>query len=271
MKLDSYLERIGLEGPVRADLDTLRRIHRHHVLNIPYENLDVQFGRAVSRSTASVFDKIVERRRGGWCYEMNGLLGWALEQSGFRVTRMAGGVRRAQMGDAALGNHLVLAVHLDQDYLADTGFGDGLIEPVPIAEGPISQGHSAFALEDLSDGWWRFHGDPRIGGLSFDFQRAPADDGLLERQCQWLQSAPESPFVQNAVLQKHTPDGHISLRGCLFKSAGARSFQREVKSADEYATILKREFGLDLPEVSSLWPKIEARHREVFPNGAPEG
>lgn len=269
MQLSQYLDRIGFEGPVRVDLDTLRRIHRQHVLTVPYENLDVQLGRPVSRSAASAYDKIVTRRRGGWCYEMNGVLGWALEEAGFRVTRMAGGVRRAQMGDAAVGNHLVLAVHLEQDYLADTGFGDGLIEPVPIASGPITQGHSTFSLEELGGGWWRFHGDPRIGGLSFDFERVPANETLLERQCQWLQSAAESPFVQNAVLQKHLPDRHIALRGCVYSNAGEESFHRVVTSADDYVQLLRERFGLDLPEVLTLWPKIEARHREVFPNGLP--
>src|SRR4029078_11594867 len=97
----------------RADLATLRAVHRQHLERIPYENLDVQFGRRLSIEIETIFEKIVSRGRGGWCYEMNGLLGWALEEIGFKVTRMAGGVMRATLGDGNLRNTLVLRVGLD--------------------------------------------------------------------------------------------------------------------------------------------------------------
>lgn len=264
MKLQDYLDRIGFSGTPRPDLDTLTRLHRGHVTHIPYENLDVQFGRPVSRAPEAIFDKLVTRRRGGWCCEMNGLLAWALDEIGFKVTRMAGGVRRAQLGDWTLGNHLVLWVHLDRPYIADTGFGDGLIEPVPIAPGLIAQGPFVFSLEDLGQGWWRFHGDPPGTGMSFDFEMKPADEALFDDRCAWLQSAPESPFVQNAVVQRHLPEGHALLRGKVLRTVGATSETRELESAGDLVETLHRVFALDLPEARTLWPKIEARHREVL-------
>lgn len=267
MKVERYLKRIGFEGAARADLATLRRIHRAHAQSIPYENLDVQFGRPVSRDVGRIYDKIVEERRGGWCYEQNGLLAWALEEIGFRLTRVAGGVRRSEMGDQAVGNHLVLLVHLDQDYLADAGFGDGLVEPAPLRAGMITQGPSSFDLEKLEGDWWRFHGDPRNGALSFDFETVPADSALLERQCQWLQSSPDSVFVQNAVVQRHLGQQHASLRGCLLRFAGGTGETRELASAEEFVATLADIFGLDLPEAATLWPRILERHREVFPDG----
>jgi N-hydroxyarylamine O-acetyltransferase len=264
MNLAYYLERVGFAGTPRADLDTLTRLHRGHATYIPYENLDVQFGRKVTREPAAIFDKLVTRGRGGWCYEMNGLLGWALEEIGFEITPMAGGVRRAQLGDWTLGNHLVLWVHLDRPYLADVGFGDGLIDPVPIAAGQIRQGLLTFALEELGQGWWRFHGDPRGNGPSFDFAMKPADEAVLDERCTWLQSVPESPFVQNAVLQRHLADGHATLRGKMLRMVGETVETRELASANEYVETLDRVFGLRLAEARALWPKIEARHREVF-------
>jgi N-hydroxyarylamine O-acetyltransferase len=177
---------------------------------------------------------------------------------------MAGGVRRAQMGDGALGNHLVLGVHLDRLYIADTGFGDGLLEPVPIAAGPIRQGPFTFELEDLGQGWWRFHGDPPPAGLSFDFETKRAEESLFDDRCAWLQTAPESPFVQNAVVQRHLADGHAMLRGRVLRVVGARSEARELESAADLVETLDRVFALDLPEAAKLWPKIEARHREVL-------
>lgn len=267
MQVEQYLQRIGFKGRPQVDLDTLQRLHRGHVLNIPYENLDVLFGRNVSRDEKLIFEKLVPSGRGGWCYEMNGLLAWALESIGFQITRLAGGVRRAEIGDQAIGNHLVVLVHLDKDYIADVGFGDGLLEPVPLVPGRYKQGPSDFQLENIGSGWWRFHGDARSGGLSFDFESVPADHKLLDEQCQRLQTSPDSVFVQNAVVQRHLDGTHAALRGCVLRFAGRRNEVIELTSAADYVSTLKDIFGLWLPEAESIWPKIRARHEQVFPNG----
>src|SRR3954451_21382564 len=99
MELAAYLARIGYAGPVRPDLSTLRAVHRAHLQAIPYDSLDVQLGRPLTLDPAAAYDKIVRRRRGGWCYEMSGLLGWALGEIGFSVPRMAGAAMRAERGD----------------------------------------------------------------------------------------------------------------------------------------------------------------------------
>ena len=129
MDLESYLQRIQYSGPVRADLECLRAVHRHHVQSIPYEDLDVQLGRPLDLDPERIRRKLIVERRGGWCYEMNGLLGWALEEIGFSVTRMTGGVMRSEEGDAAFGNHLVLRIDLDgESWIADAGLGDVELE-----------------------------------------------------------------------------------------------------------------------------------------------
>src|ERR1700753_3713812 len=110
MNIGAYLRRIGLPGPLPPTLETLRRVHAAHLRAIPYENIDVQLGRPVTIERAAIFDKIVNRRRGGWCYEMNGLLGWALGELGFKVTRATGAVMREMFGQATEANHLVLRV-----------------------------------------------------------------------------------------------------------------------------------------------------------------
>ena len=99
MRIEDYLARIDYQGPIGPDRESLSIIHRKHLLSIPYENLDVQRGRPLDLDIERIFDKIVHRGRGGWCYEMNGLLGWALSEIGFDVMRMAGGVMRSQHGD----------------------------------------------------------------------------------------------------------------------------------------------------------------------------
>jgi N-hydroxyarylamine O-acetyltransferase len=177
---------------------------------------------------------------------------------------MAGAVMREVRGDAAVGNHLVLLVKLDRLYVADVGFGDGLIEPVPLAEGAISQRRLAFRLEELGQGWWRFHNSPGGGAPSFDFEVKRADETLLDERCIWLQTSTDSPFVQNAVVQRHAPEGLSIMRGRVLKTLGENFGARNIVSAADYVDTLSRVFGLSLPDAALLWPKIEARHREVF-------
>jgi N-hydroxyarylamine O-acetyltransferase len=270
MKLAAYLARIGYDGPVRPDLETLRAVHRAHSLAIPYENLDVQLGRPVTTDPAAAFDKIVDRGRGGWCYEMNGLLGWALGEIGFDITRMAGGVMRVARGEEMVGNHLILKVDLETGpWLADVGFGDGPIEPYPIAPGPFRNGLFDFRLETLpaeeSSGWWRLHNHVAGGAPSFDFQLAPADEALLSRQCHWLQTSPESMFVQNATVQRQTREGLLILRGRVLRTIKVDEIlDRTLDNADVYMALLKDGFGLDLPQARDLWPAIVARHEILF-------
>lgn len=265
MKLEKYLERIGFAGEPHANLETLRSVHRGHIENIPYENLDVQFGAPVSRDPQAAFDKIVNRRRGGWCFEMNGLLSWALEEIGFKVRRLAGAVDRANRGDAVIGNHLVLLVDLDETWIADAGFGDGLIEPARLADGPFSNGPYQCGIENLGDGWRRYLNDERGGAPSFDFNESVSDEALLERMCRLLQTDAESPFVQNAVVQRWINDEHLSLRGRVFvRTTKTDRETRLISDAEEYVKLLRDEFALDLPEAAGLWPKIVARHIEVF-------
>lgn len=265
MKLSAYLDRIGYDGPVQPQADVLKTIHRKHVESIPYENLDVQFCKPVKRDPAAVFEKLVTRKRGGWCFEMNGLLGWALEEIGFTVQRLAGGVRRETHGETTVGNHLVLIADLDEPWLVDAGFGDGLVEATPLRMGAFKNGPFECRLEDLGGGWMRYHNDPRGAAPSYDFNPSVTDEALLEKQCSFLQTNPESSFVLNAVVQRWLPERHIAMRGRIFTaiSADGKS-QRTIADAEGYVHALREHFSLDLPQAVALWPKICARHEELF-------
>jgi N-hydroxyarylamine O-acetyltransferase len=244
----------------------MRALHRAHLLAIPYENLDVQFGRTLSIEREPIFEKIVARRRGGWCYEMNGLFGWALEQIGFRVVRGAGAVMREAMGDALIGNHLVLPVTLPEgQFLADVGFGDGPIDPVRLVPGDFSAHGFVYGLAQIDGGWWRLRNHPNGGAKSFDFKLEPADESLLAERCAFLQSSEISPFVQNLVCQRYDEAGLSILRGRTLRRLEAdRIEERLISSADELVAVLARVFGLDIPEAASLWPKVVARHEALF-------
>ena len=263
-ELQRYLSRVGYRGIARPDLGTLVALHRRHLLAIPYENLDVQLGRPVGLDIEPIYEKLVLGRRGGWCYEMNGLFAWALEEIGFSVTRMAGGVGRSEIGEAAMGNHLALRVDLDGAYLADVGFGDGIFDPVPIRAGAFSQRGFAFRLEELAGGWWRVHNHPQAGAASFDFRAEPCERSVLERQCVRLQTSPESSFRNVTVVERHVEDGLAVLRGRVLRRLdGRRADERLIEDRREYERILRDVFDLEPPQVDTLWGRVTEQH-ETF-------
>jgi N-hydroxyarylamine O-acetyltransferase len=273
MELAAYFDRIGYSGPRTPDLATLNAVMRAHVAAIPFENIDVQMGVRSTTALPGIFDKLVTRRRGGWCYENNGLFGWALGELGFDVRRVSGGVMRVARGDAALGNHLTLIVTVDETpYLVDVGFGGALAEPVALVEATRNHAPFAISLTKQPGGYWRF--EERYGTaepFSYDFLSDSADEDRFSRQCLTQQTDAASVFVQNLVVQQRQGDRHVSLRGrvLLERWAGGQS-KRRLEDEQQFVTMLRDRFGLEVPGVERLWPGVVARDAELFPDEAAE-
>jgi N-hydroxyarylamine O-acetyltransferase len=265
MNLDAYLQRIGLQGPLPPTLATLHAVHRAQAHAVPYEGLDIQAGVALDMDPARIFDKLVTRARGGWCYETNGLLGWALTELGFDVQRCTAGLYRRERGDAALGNHLMLIVTLEQDWICDLGLGDALRAPIPLTEGIHKDGNLEFRLEHLPDGFWRFHNHAYGAPTSFDFRNAPADEALILYQNARLQSDPESHFVLNAEAVRMGPDHSMTLLGRVVRLASGHGVQKTLLNTPaELSEVLETQFGIIGVDVAAIWPRIVARHAELF-------
>ncbi len=267
MKLQPYLKRIDYRGGVRPDHSVLAALQQAHICTVPFENLDVQFGRPVTLSAEDAYDKIVVNNRGGWCYEQNGLFAWALTEIGFEVTRAAAAVMRQDRGDVSLGNHLCLLVRVPGStarFLVDVGFGGSMIRPIPLVESEHSQPPFHLGLKKVADDYWRFWEDLGEGKFSFDFVAEPADETALRDKCESLQSSPSSSFVLNLVAQLRSQEQHKVLRGRVLRIASATGITTQtLMTGDEVVVTLRSHFGLDLPEVADLWPKIAARHEEI--------
>jgi N-hydroxyarylamine O-acetyltransferase len=269
-EIDHYLSRIGLTQRPPATLEGLTVLHRAHLHNVSYENLDVQLGRKLDTSVENALDKIVNRRRGGWCYEMNGVFGWALGKLGFDVRRGTGAVMREAAGDVQNANHLVLRVVLPEGiYLADVGFGDGPVAPIRLNEGPFYAGGFEFGLDRLDDRWWRMRNHKFSGAKSFDFNLDPADEGAFSAQCANLQTVPTSIFVQNLICFRHRDGAVEALIGRALRTMTPNGVETRILD-DEHDLVrtLRDTFTLDVPEAASLWPKICARHEEVMAQAA---
>ena len=264
LNLDSYLDRIGYQGSRAPDYDTLCAVQSHHARAIPYEAIDVFLGRPVDQDLTRIFEKLVVQKRGGWCYEMNGLLGWALTEMGFEVTRICGGVMRALRGDEAMGNHLVLRVDLDEPLIVDVGLGDGHLTPLRLQEGEQKQGHRVFTLERLEDDMWRCQNHEGAMPPNYDFSVGPADEALFARVGQDLQDDPDSMFRQNLVCQMMTEETTKVLLGRVYVETHTGQEKRLLQSEDELLGVLETAFGLRVSDPTGLWEKVVARHEELF-------
>ncbi|MBB3316782.1 N-hydroxyarylamine O-acetyltransferase [Rhizobium sp. BK181] len=263
MQLDAYLTRIAVERPSRLDIRSLSQLHRAHLMSFTWEALDAFMGWPSTITPAAAFAKMVERRRGGWCYEMNGLFGAALAALGFRVTRLCGGVDRERLGDIAIGNHLTLRIDLDRPYLAEVGVADAIIEPVPLAAGPFSQRGFDFSIMPTDDGWLRFNNHVRGIAKSFDFQADHSDESAMVATHGWLMQDPGSPFTNALAVLRHTADGYVALQNDRLSHVTANSVtEQRITSAEHLSDTFETVFDLEIPQPGHVWERLQAISRD---------
>lgn len=266
MKLQAYLDRIGFKGAVRADVPTLNALHRAQALTVPYEACDVFLGRPVSQHLPDLYRKIVEDRRGGWCYEANRLLAWAIEQAGFTVQLATAGVYRRERGDSAWGNHVVLLIEAEgQRFLGDLGLGDALRLPMPLVEGDWSDGLRRFRLERLDSETWRFWNHAQGDPGDFDFRTGPANESLIAERHAAIQADPSSVFRKTFQVYQMGNDGVRSILGRVLRTNGPEGETRVlIPDAASLGRHLADDFGLGEIDTAAAWPLILARHAEIF-------
>jgi N-hydroxyarylamine O-acetyltransferase len=244
----AYLDRIGFDGEPAIDRATLEALQRAHLTAVPFENLDVFYRRGVTTGIDRSIPKIVERGRGGWCYELNGAFAALLEDLGFAVTRLGATVLLDGRIDAGP-DHLALRVDLDRPYLVDVGFGDSFIRPLPLDEpGPHDGGTAAFGFEagevttmvevteDGPSPQYRF-GDAPHSTADFD----PASRRLQNATgLGWT----KHPFATR--LLEGGPD-RVTLLHDRLKIRRAGSWTEEPIGVDEFPGLLYRWFGIREP------------------------
>jgi N-hydroxyarylamine O-acetyltransferase len=266
--LTSYLHRVGFEGGARNDLATLQQLVFRHALAIPFENLDAWLGLPVTLDPESVFDKLVRRGRGGWCFEQNLLLGNALREIGFDVSDFGGRVVWGRAADSvAARTHRLLQVHSEgRRWLADVGFG--ALTPTGVldldSDAAQSTPHELFRLRRLGavgshiaenlleaqfQGQWlpMYRFDP-VPQQAIDFEAANYH----------LSTDPQSRFVRWLVVTKPTRDARPVLRDrdLVIHGRASSSEPRRLSDAAQLREVLEGTFGLDLTGLDGL----EARH-----------
>jgi len=249
MDIDSYLKRIGYRGSREPTAETLRRIHRAHMLAVPFENLDIHLGRPIALSLSSFYDKIVRRRRGGFCYELNGLFGWLLEQLGFTVMILSARVfYNAQAGPEF--DHLVLLIDIEERLLADVGYGDLFLEPLRLDAGKEDiQYGSSYRLTDSDSEKTLQRRRESDWEPQYIVSLTPHRLDEFSAMCLHQQTSPESIFTQKVVCSLATQNGRITLTNDhLITTIEGRSKKRVIASAEEYRALLMTHFGIELEE-----------------------
>jgi N-hydroxyarylamine O-acetyltransferase len=265
MKLQQYLNRINYSGSLEPTLETLIGLHRAHLQTIPYENLEIHFGHKLELNLERIFERLVLERRGGWCYEMNGLFAWVLHEIGFDVRLVSTQVTRADGSLMAPGDHVALIVKpksgLEQNWLVDVGWGNGFLDPLPLEVGTYLQGFLEYRLESHGDAWTFFNQQYSADGFSFTLE--PRNLEEFQERCTWQQSSPESGFVRVAVCQLFTPDGINTLRGAvLIRIRDSGKLEQTISSFEEYEKVLREDFKLEVPNLHELWGKVWQSHLE---------
>ena len=250
MKTKAYLERINYTGSLAPTAETLRDLQVAHLLAVPFENLSIHAKEPIVLDDEALFTKIVERRRGGFCYEANGLFAALLRELGFDVAMLSAGVANAEGGFGADFDHMALMVTLDERWLADVGFGDSFLEPLLLDErGEQVQGERAYRI--LPDGAHlilsrRDKGEDWEAQYRFTLQ--PHEYADYAGMCRYHQTSPQSHFTKARVCSRATREGRITLsemRLITTSKHGGRQ-ERILTSEEEYADTLREHFGIEM-------------------------
>ena len=248
MDVGAYLERLGYDGPLAPTLETLRGLHEAHYRTVPFENLDIALGRPITLGEAALFDKIVARRRGGFCYELNGLFAALLRALGFRVTLLSAGVLSQIHGDFGPEfDHLALRVDLAEPWLADVGFGDAFCRPLQLgARDEQRDPEGVFRIAEF-DGWHVLEAQDAEGGWrpEYRFTLMPRALSDFAARCHYHQTSPDSGFTRHSTCSLPTATGRatVSDRRLIVTTDGVR---RETELPDEAAraAALREWFGI---------------------------
>jgi N-hydroxyarylamine O-acetyltransferase len=251
MDIDFYLQRIRYSGPRVPDARVLRDLHLAHLQSVPFENLDIHLGRLILIDEDAFYAKIVRERRGGFCYELNGLFAALLRALGFRVTLLSARVYSGSVPGPEY-DHLALVVDLEERWLADVGFGDSFIEPLRLdAPGEQVQSGVRYRIDARGETRRLMVARPDAGESPlYEFSLTPRRIEEFAEMCRWQQTSPESHFTQKRVCSLATPSGRLTLSDNRFivTESGVRR-EEAVESDAAYAAFLRVYFGIDLGRV----------------------
>jgi N-hydroxyarylamine O-acetyltransferase len=250
LNIKAYLNRINYYGSLAPTAETLRKLQVAHLLAVPFENLSIHAKEPIVLEDEALFTKIVERRRGGFCYEANGLFAALLRVLGFDVAMLAASVADAEDNLGSDFDHMALMVSLDQRWLVDVGFGDSFLEPLLLDDrGEQVEGDHAYRI--LPDGAHlilarRDKGEEWKAQYRFTLQ--PHEYADYAEMCHYHQTSPLSHFTRARICSRATGEGRITLSEMRLITTSKNGERQEqiVTSQEKYVDILREHFGIEM-------------------------
>lgn len=265
--LNAYFDRIGYDGATGPTLDVLQALVTAHTRTIPFENLDPFMGVPVDDlSVEALTDKLVHRRRGGYCYEQNGLMGYVLAELGFQVRRFGGRVVWMNPPGAPVPaqTHTLLAVTFpdsDGPYLVDVGFGGQTpTSPLRLAIGGVQQTtHEPYRLDDRGEGLVLQAQVRDQWQPLYEFTTLTRPQIDLTVGSWYVSTHPSSHFVTGLMVAAVTDDARLNLAGRVLTVHRADGSEKIL--LDDAATVvstLRERFGIDVPDPAGLEGRVDA-------------
>lgn len=255
MNVQKYLDRIQYKGRANPEEEVLENLQMLHLLNVPFENLDIHYGNPISLDINRVFIKVVENKRGGFCYELNGLFYELLIALGFRAKRVSARVfdgNKNNYGEEF--DHLAILVEIDgNEYLTDVGFGEFAFKPLILKPGIVQEDRrgnfvvEAFENERFRVSKWNA-GEWKPEYIFSTVSREPEE---FCGMCTYHQTNPNSPFTQKRLISKPTKNGRITISGHVLKITEGDdvTLQKELNDEHSFADALFQYFGLNEKEL----------------------
>jgi N-hydroxyarylamine O-acetyltransferase len=253
MDIPQYLARIQYAQPLKPDAQTLQGLQLAHMLHVPFENLDIGRKRPIVLTEDALWEKIIVQKRGGFCYELNGLFARLLTEIGFDITYLNARVFKPEGKLGIDFGHLALLVKIPRQpghWLVDVGFGDSFTKPLRFDEpGEQIQGLRSYRLEQTADGYitWQKNYDG-IWQRQYFFGLTPRSFPIdYESACLYHQTSSLSSFTRGNIISQATPGGRVSLEdGRLILTKNGQRSERPVADKGEYESLLKEYFDITL-------------------------
>jgi N-hydroxyarylamine O-acetyltransferase len=248
-----YLERIGVGGfPLSADFPTLKLLQRSHLLAVPFENLDIHWKRPIELDTKKFYAKIVERKRGGFCYELNGLFNSLLSELGFRTRLISGRVFNGTEHGPEFDHAAIIVTIGADEYLADVGFGAFAAEPLRfVLDEEQADLNGTFVIRKFDHDYFevaRFDSSNWVS--EYIFRDAAHELSEFKEMCDFQQYSPESHFRKGKLCSIMINNGRKTLtdRSFVVTTDGVKQDTPITDDADFYAR-LRSEFGIEAAQV----------------------
>lgn len=245
---DAYLARIGVEPDhLEVNNETLRILQRKHLLTVPFENLDIRWKRPIVLDIDTFYAKIVGEKRGGFCYELNGLFNELLVSLGFTTRLVSARVFNGTEHGPEFDHMTIIVTIGDDEYLADVGFGDFTVEPLPYGVCAEQQDEAGvFVIRRFDDEYMEVA--KKEGGAwksQYIFRDIARDLSEFKEMCDFQQYSPDSHFMKGKICSILTADRRKTLTDTKFiVTADGEKTETAVETEEEFDRILERDFGI---------------------------